>query len=68
MKDFDLNTVSYLSKYDNKEILVIYDAGDCDTFTYTKFKKVIKLKNDVLCRTEHLDVEEINFLLKKLGV
>lgn len=63
----DINDVAYFSKMDNKEILVIYYAGDCDTFKYTEVKKMNLNKVDILCRTEHLERDELNFILNKCG-
>jgi len=64
---FDINTVSYFSKLDNTEMLVIYNAGDCDTFKYSDIKKMKLTKVDILCRTEHLENDELNFILNKCG-
>ena len=64
---FDKNTVSYLSPFSSKEILVYYNAGDVDTFSYDEFGTFEFNRIDILIRTEHLDLKEINFILKKLN-
>lgn len=66
--DFNKNDVAYLSIMDKNEIIVYYYAGDCDTFAYDEFATFGFSKIDVEERTEHLEKDELDFILKKLNL